>query len=183
MDMLCGIDEAGRGPLAGDLVVAGCILHSEIKALNDSKKLTEKKRKILFDEIVKNSTYHIVVYPAKKVDADGISVCMQEALKEILKQLDAQTYLFDGNSTFGVSGLETMIKADAKVPQVSAASILAKVTHDENILKDAKKYPEYEFEKHKGYGTKRHIELIKKYGYCPIHRKSYKIKALEPTLF
>ena len=66
MDMLCGIDEAGRGPIAGDLVVAGCILHSEIKALNDSKKLTEKKRKILFDEIVKNSTYHIVVYPAKK---------------------------------------------------------------------------------------------------------------------
>ena len=183
MDKLCGIDEAGRGPIAGDLVVAGCILHSDIDGLNDSKKLTSKKRELLFEEIIKLSTYHIVKFSPKQVDADGISLCLKKALTEILDTLDAESYLFDGNTTFGVKGLETMIKADGKVAQVSAASILAKVTHDRDILEEAKLYPKYEFEKHKGYGTKRHIELIKKYGYCDIHRRSYKIKALEATLF
>ncbi len=180
---LCGIDEAGRGPIAGDLVVAGCILHSDINGLNDSKKLTAKKRELLFEKIIQHSTYHIVKFSPKQVDEDGISLCLKKALLEILDTLNADNYLFDGNTTFGVRGLETMIKADGKVAQVSAASILAKVTHDRDILKEAKLYPEYEFEKHKGYGTKRHIELIKKYGYSPIHRRSYKIKALEATLF
>ena len=100
-----------------------------------------------------------------------------------MKNLKADSYLFDGNTTFGVKELKTMVKADGKVAEVSAASILAKVTHDKDILEEAKKYPQYEFEKHKGYGTARHIELIKKYGYCNIHRKSYKLKALQPTLF
>lgn len=181
---LCGIDEAGRGPCAGDLVMAGCILHKEIRELNDSKKLSEKKREELFEIIVKNSTYHVVKFSAQDIDTDGISKCLSSGLKEILKSLDAKNYLFDGNSTFGVDGLETMIKADGKVPEVSAASIIAKVTHDRDILKEAKKYPEWEFESHKGYATKKHIELIKKYGYSPIHRRSYKIKELrEPSLF
>jgi len=96
-----------------------------------------------------------------------------------MQTLQAKTYLFDGNSSFGVENLQTMIKADAKVPEVSAASILAKVTRDRSMIEASKIYPEYEFEKHKGYITKRHIELIKKYGYCEIHRKSYKLKALE----
>ncbi|MCW8838358.1 MAG: ribonuclease HII [Thiovulaceae bacterium] len=182
--MLCGIDEAGRGPCAGDLVMAGCILTSDVNGLNDSKKLSEKKREALFEEIVKNSVYHIVKFSPKEIDHIGISKCLASGLKEILNTLDADEYLFDGNSTFGVDGLSTMIKADGKIAEVSAASILAKVTHDRDILELAKKYPEWEFESHKGYGTKKHIELIKKYGYSPIHRMSYKIKELrEPSLF
>jgi len=180
---LCGIDEAGRGPIAGDLVIAGCILHSFIDGLNDSKKLSEKRRVSLFESIVQNSTYHIVSFSPKEIDENGISICIQRGLKEIMQTLTSQEYLFDGNSNFGVNGLKTMIKADTKVAEVSAASILAKVTHDREIIKEAKKYPEYQFERHKGYGTALHIEMIRKHGYCEIHRRSYKIKALEPTLF
>lgn len=181
--MLCGIDEAGRGPIAGDLVMAGCILTSNLEGLNDSKKLTEKKREALYEIIVKNSNYHIVKFSPQQIDDDGISVCLKRGLEEIMKNLKSEEYLFDGNTTFGVKGLKTMVKADGKVPEVSAASILAKVTHDRDILKEAEKYPEYEFEKHKGYGTARHVEMIKKHGYCKIHRRSYKLKALQPTLF
>lgn len=181
--MLCGIDEAGRGPIAGDLVMAGCILTSDVDGLNDSKKLTEKKREALYEIIVKNSNYHIVKFSPKQIDDDGISTCLKRGLEEIMKNLKSDEYLFDGNTTFGVKGLNTMVKADGKVPEVSAASILAKVTHDRDILEEAKKYPQYEFEKHKGYGTARHVEMIKKYGYCKIHRRSYKLKALQPTLF
>jgi len=181
--ILCGIDEAGRGPIAGDLVMAGCILHSKIDGLNDSKKLTAKKREKLFDEIIKKSTYHIVKFSPQQIDKDGISKCLACGLEEIMQNLQADSYLFDGNTSFGVKGLKTMIKADSKIAEVSAASILAKVTHDKDIIQEAKKHPQYEFEKHKGYGTARHIELIKKYGYCNIHRKSYKLKALQSTLF
>ncbi|WP_294966022.1 ribonuclease HII [Sulfurimonas sp.] len=180
---LCGIDEAGRGPIAGDMVIAGCILHSHIDGLNDSKKLSEKKREALYELIIKDSVYHIVKVSPHAIDADGISLCMKRALEEIIKNLECEEYLFDGNSNFGVTGLPTMIKADGKVAEVSAASILAKVTHDRDIIKEAKKYPEYQFEKHKGYGTALHVEMIKKYGYCDIHRRSYKLKALEATLF
>ena len=180
---LCGIDEAGRGPIAGDLVMAGCILHKSIDGLNDSKKLTEKKREALYKLIIKDSTYHIVKFSAKQIDDDGISLCLKKGLLEILEIIKCKEYLFDGNSNFGVTGLPTMIKADGKVAEVSAASILAKVTHDRDILIESKKYPEYHFEKHKGYGTALHVEMIKKYGYCDIHRRSYKLKALEPTLF
>jgi ribonuclease HII len=176
---LCGIDEAGRGPIAGDLVVAGCILNNNIDGLTDSKKLTEKKREILYELIIKNATYHIVKFSPKTIDEKGISYCLKTALEEIITTLNAKKYLFDGNTTFGVSGIETMIKADLKIPEVSAASILAKVTHDRDIVLQAKLYPKYQFEQHKGYGTKKHIELIKKYGYCDIHRRSYKVKALQ----
>jgi ribonuclease HII len=185
MSVLCGIDEAGRGCCAGDLVVAGCILPDgySLEGLSDSKKITPKKREALYESIVTQTQYHIVVISSEEIDNFGISYSMKRALLEIQQHLQADEYLFDGNTTFGVEKLKTMIKADGKVPQVSAASILAKVTHDRNIIEDAKRYPEYGFEKHKGYATKEHIEMIKKYGYSPIHRKSYKIKALEPTLF
>ncbi|MBD3796244.1 MAG: ribonuclease HII [Campylobacterales bacterium] len=184
--MLCGIDEAGRGCCAGDLVIAGAIFKSDaitIEGLTDSKKISEKKRYELFDVVKISTDHHIVVKSSAEIDQKGISKCMQEALQEIMNSLNASEYLFDGNTTFGIKNLQTMIKADGKVPEVSAASILAKVTHDKNILQDAQKYPEYKFETHKGYATAAHIELIREHGYSPIHRKSYKIKALEATLF
>ena len=180
--MLCGIDEAGRGPLAGDLVIAGCILTANVDGLNDSKKLTEKKREALYELIIKNSLFHIVKFSPQEIDSYGISKCLARGLREIMNNLDSDEYLFDGNTTFGVSNLQTMVKADGKIAEVSAASILAKVTHDRDILVEAKKYPEYFFEKHKGYGTKLHVEMILKHGYCSIHRRSYKVKALEQTL-
>lgn len=183
MSILCGIDEAGRGPLAGDLVMAGCILHVNIEGLNDSKKLTAKKREALYELIIKNSKYHIVKFSAKEIDNDGISACLKRGLEQIMQNMKADEYIFDGNQNYGVNNLVTMIKADGKIPEVSAASILAKVIHDRDILLQAKKYPQYQFEKHKGYGTKLHVEMIKKHGYCEIHRKCYKIKALESTLF
>jgi len=184
MRTLCGIDEAGRGPLAGDLVMAGCILHESIEGLNDSKKLSAKRREILYENICNaKADYHIVKFSAQDIDTKGIAVCLKEGLIKIMQSLKADSYLFDGNTNFGIQDLKTMIQADTKVPEVSAASILAKVTHDRDILQEAQKYPQWQFEKHKGYGTKLHIEMIKKYGYSPIHRRSYKIKALEATLF
>jgi ribonuclease HII len=175
---LCGIDEAGRGPLAGALVIAGVVLHRDIEGLMDSKKLTEKKRELLYPIIIENSHYHIVSISTKEVDDIGISASLQKALMAIKEALNGYDYLFDGNSSFGVSGIETMVKADTKIPQVSAASILAKVTRDREIVALASKYPNYGFEKHKGYGTKAHIEAIRIYGRCDIHRYSFKLKAL-----
>jgi len=176
---LCGIDEAGRGPLAGSLVMAGVVLTGKVEGLMDSKKLTEKKREALYPLVVENSMYHIVSFSAKEVDELGISKCLQAGLKEIQRCLPDRSYLFDGNSTFGVENIDTMIKADDKIPEVSAASILAKVTHDREIIKAAKKYPEYGFEKHKGYGTKAHIEALVKHGRCEMHRKTFRVKLLD----
>ena len=175
---LCGIDEAGRGPLAGDLVMAGVILTGEVKGLMDSKVLSEKKREELYPLIIENSLHHIVSFSPKEIDDDGLSACLGKGLESIQKHLNAQVYLFDGNQTFGVLGISTMVKADGKIPEVSAASILAKVTHDRAIVKASKKHPLYGFEKHKGYGTKTHIEAIKEHGYCEIHRRSFKVKTL-----
>jgi len=180
---LCGIDEAGRGPIAGALVMAGVILHQEIPELNDSKQLSEKKREKLFPLILENSDYHIVKFTAQEIDDIGISKCLAAGLQSIMEHLQSDDFLFDGNSTFGVQGLRTMVKADAEIPEVSAASILAKVTRDREMVEFAQHFPQYGFEGHKGYGTKVHVEAIKKYGYCDIHRRSFKLKALEPTLF
>jgi ribonuclease HII len=183
MNKLCGIDEAGRGPIAGDLVIAGCILHTRVEGLDDSKKLSPKKRDLLFQLIVQSADYHVVKFSAKEIDKHGVSACLKKGLLEIMQNMPTDNFLFDGNCKYGIDGLETMIQADGKIAEVSAASIIAKVTHDVDIIKESKKYPEYQFEKHKGYGTKLHIEMIKKHGYCDIHRRSYKLKALEPTLF
>lgn len=176
--MLCGIDEAGRGPVAGCLAIAGVVLHKQISGLKDSKKLTQKQRNILFEEIIQNSKYHIVQFSAQDIDKYGLSKCLSNGLKEIVQTIKASTYLFDGNTAFGVKNIQTLVKADTKVDEVSAASILAKVTHDNDIDLLDNKYPQYGFISHKGYATALHVEMIKKYGYCKEHRKSFKIKSL-----
>ena len=181
---LCGIDEAGRGPLAGSLVIAGVVLKNPIEGLMDSKKLTEERREVLYPLVIANSEYHIVSFSAQEVDKMGISQCLQAGLQSIQKHLPEVEYLFDGNSSFGVKNINTMIKADTKVAEVSAASILAKVTHDREMIRMAEKFPEYGFEKHKGYGTKAHIEALLKYDRCEVHRKTFRVKGLDdPPLF
>ncbi len=176
---LCGIDEAGRGPLAGPLVMAGVVLTESIEGLMDSKKLSEKRREALYPEIIKASLYHIALFTHTQIDEKGISECLHEGLEEIKSSLPGTFYLFDGNSTFGTEDIETMVKADAKVPEVSAASILAKVTRD-RIMKDyAVEYPEYGFEKHKGYGTAAHVDAMRQHGRCAIHRHTFRVKALD----
>ncbi|WP_024791233.1 ribonuclease HII [Lebetimonas sp. JS032] len=188
---ICGIDEAGRGPIAGPLVVAGCLISEKCKVksekwykeLTDSKKLTSKKRDELFEIIKETSIYHIVWIDNKTIDKKGLSFAINFALKEIKEKIKADKYLFDGNSNFGVKQIETIIKGDFKIKEIGAASILAKVSRDRYMIKIADKYPEYNLAKHKGYITKEHIEEIKKFGFSDIHRISYKLKALEKTLF
>ena len=189
MNKLCGIDEAGRGPLAGPLVVAGCIINKPIKGLNDSKVLSEKKRESLFDTIKENCTYHIVFTDAKTIDEKGLSACLKNSIKEIMQELkdSCEEFLMDGNTSFGIQTLQHKIKADATVKEVSAASILAKVSRDRYMKAIAPTYPKYNFEKHKGYGTKAHVQSIKTHGRCEEHRQSFKLKALDevnqPSLF
>lgn len=185
MKNLCGIDEAGRGPLAGPMVVAGVILEKEILGLNDSKVLSEKKREKLFDEIKEKSKYHIVFKSAKEIDDFGISFCLKSSILEIMQQLQefSDSFLMDGNTNFGIENLQKEIKADAKYAQVSAASILAKVSRDRFMDEISPLYANYNLHKHKGYGTKAHIEAIRKFGRSDIHRFSFKLKALGETEF
>jgi ribonuclease HII len=160
--------------------MAGVVLEQMIYGLTDSKKLSEKKREILYKEIIQEvKAYHIVAYSAEQIDTHGISWCLAEGLKTIQSVLHGYDYLFDGNSTFGVENIRTMVKADAAIPEVSAASILAKVTRDREMVAFGKEYPQYGFEKHKGYGTKGHREAISKYGRCKIHRETFKVKGVD----
>lgn len=182
--MLCGIDEAGRGCLAGPLVVAGAVLKQNVSGLNDSKMLSEKERERLF-EILQSATEHKIIFCDNvMVDKIGLSACLKYAIETIKTHFSECDILMDGNCTFGVQGITTMVKADAKVPEVSAASILAKVSRDRYMKEIAPLYPCYGFEGHKGYGSALHVKRIKEHGYCALHRQSFKIKALhQPSLF
>ena len=182
--MLCGIDEAGRGCLAGPLVVAGVILKRPIKGLHDSKVLSEKKRELLYPQIIKNSQYKIIFTDNHTIDKIGLSLAIKHSILSILEELSPSKTIMDGNTTFGIQDIEAIIKADATVQEVSAASILAKVSRDRYMIKQDEIYPEYGFKQHKGYGTAQHIKKIKHHGLSILHRESFKIRSLrEPTLF
>lgn len=183
MKEICGIDEAGRGCAAGKLTICGCILNKEISGLKDSKKLSPKKREILYKEICQNSKFLCVYFDSSEIDKFGLSKCLQTGLLIIKSYFKNCEFIYDGNCNFGTN-LKTLIKADSKIPQVSAASIIAKVSRDFDMKFIAKLHPEYNFDKNQGYLSKTHIEAIKKFGYTKFHRKSYKIKSLaEPSLF
>lgn len=177
---ICGIDEAGRGPLAGPVVVASVIMpkDSMIEGVNDSKKVSEKKREELYDKILDEAiSYGIGIIDWNKIDEINIlnatKLGLTTALKELTKKPDL--ILVDALTKIDTLGIpyNSIIKGDAKAYSISAASIIAKVTRDRIMRGWDEVYPMYGFEKHKGYGTKAHIEAIKEYGLCPIHRRSF----------
>lgn len=173
---LIGIDEAGRGALAGPMMMAACKLNKKLDGLCDSKKLSEKKREELYEIIIKNSNYLIFAFSSEQIDTLGLSTCLKTGLKLIKKHFKAENnFLYDGNTNLGINGIKTQIKADTSILQVSAASILAKVSKDRVMNFLAKDFPCYEFEKNKAYGTKAHKEVIAKFGICKLHRKSFKL--------
>lgn len=178
--VVCGIDEAGRGPLAGPVHAAAVILPIglEIEGLNDSKKLTEKKREQLFDVICEKAIdYSIGVATEKEIDEINILNATFLAMHRAVEGLKIKPdyALIDGNQYPKIPFVteETVVKGDAKSMSIAAASILAKVSRDRFMLEKAKEYPEYCFEKHKGYGTKVHYEAIKEFGPSPIHRLTF----------
>ena len=176
---VCGTDEAGAGPLAGPVYAAAVILDrdSVIDGLNDSKKLSEKKREKLFDEIIaKARAYAIVSVPEAVIDDINILNARMLAMRQAVSELDTAPdfLLVDGNRDPNAE-VETLcvVGGDGKSASIAAASILAKVSRDRFMLKMAEEYPQYKFEKHKGYGTKVHVEAIRQFGPCPIHRRSF----------
>ena len=177
---ICGIDEAGRGPLAGPVVVASVIMpeDSMIEGVNDSKKISEKKREKLYDQIIEEAIgYSISIIGQEEIDEINILNATKKGLTDSLKELKVKPDLIivDALAHIDTLGIpyESIIKGDAKCYSISAASILAKVTRDRIMREWATIYPQYGFEQHKGYGTAKHISAIKEYGACPIHRKTF----------
>ena len=178
--LICGVDEAGRGPLAGPVCAAAVILpvNCEIEGLNDSKKISEKKREALFDIIKEKAiAYSIAFGSLEEIEEYNILEATYIAMNRAIEGLEtkADFALIDGNRVpKGITiPCETVVKGDAKSCSIAAASILAKVTRDRLMLEYDKKYPEYLFGTHKGYGTKAHYEAIKQHGVCEIHRLSF----------
>ena len=177
--VICGVDEAGRGPLAGPVCAAAVILPDgyEIPGLNDSKQLSDKKRRELFPVIQEEAiAYGIAMVDEKTIDEVNILNATFMAMKDAISQLSVRPdlALIDGNRTtdFGVEAM-AVVKGDARDASIAAASILAKVTRDRFMEEMDKQYPEYGFAVHKGYGTRRHYDAIREHGMCPIHRKTF----------
>ena len=180
---ICGCDEAGAGPLAGPVYAAAVILPLgvEIDGLNDSKKLTEKKREALFPVIQEKAAAWAVAWvDTREIDATDILSARMKAMQLAIDQLESRAdfALVDGNRDHGRSAAiltphRCLVKGDSLSASIAAASILAKVSRDRWMVRAAEEYPEYQFQKHKGYGTKLHYELLRTYGPSPIHRRSF----------
>ncbi len=192
-ESICGIDEAGRGPLAGPVVVAGVIMpkNSMIEGVNDSKKVSEKKRELLYDKILEEAlSYSVAIIGQDVIDDINILNATKQGVANVVKGLDVRPDLIiiDALQHIDTNGIpyESIIKGDAKCYSIAAASIIAKVTRDRIMREWDEIYPQYGFSQHKGYGTAKHIEAIKEYGLCPIHRRSFTknfINIVQPDTF
>ena len=184
-EYICGIDEAGRGPLCGPVVAAAVILPKDkyIEGVNDSKKLSPKKREKLYDDIKKEAiSVGIGIVDVDIIEEINILNATKLAMIKAIKDLKIKPdyLLIDGNQLIDIDiEKQTVVSGDEKTESIAAVSIIAKVTRDRMLINFDKLYPEYGFAKHKGYGTKIHIEAIKKYGLTPIHRKSFCKKFVE----
>lgn len=191
--MICGIDEAGRGCLCGSMFIAGVVCDEQKSlwlkeiGIKDSKKLSRTKRSELAKIILNDSDIkaHIVKKTSKDIDSKGLSICLKEAIEDIITHLFplANAFYMDGNTLFGLSSgsgytLEAIVKGDDKIIQISAASILAKVAKDDEMAKMDKEYPAYDFKNNSGYGTSKHLKAIADFGQTPFHRKTFLIKNL-----
>lgn len=180
IEAICGIDEAGRGPLAGPVVVAAVIMpkDSMIEGVNDSKKVSEKKREALYEQITNDAiAYGVGIIGQEEIDELNILNATKKGLTTAIKELKVkpERILVDaltGIDTLGIP-YTPIVKGDAKSYSIAAASIIAKVTRDRIMREWDELYPQYGFERHKGYGTKMHIDAIKEYGLCPLHRLSF----------
>lgn len=180
LNYICGIDEAGRGPLAGPVVVAAVIMpkDSMIEGVNDSKKVSEKKREILYDLIINEAiAYSVAIIDQDEIDKINILNATKKGLTKCIKDLSVKPdrIIVDALNKIDTCGIPytSIIKGDAKCYSIAAASIIAKVTRDRIMRQWDEIYPKYGFEKHKGYGTQMHIKAIKEFGPTPIHRKSF----------
>ena len=184
LKLIAGVDEAGRGLLAGPVFAAAVIMSEDkyIPDIKDSKKLSEKKREKVFDYIIENADYYAIAsVDEQEIDEINILNATHKAMNAAVDSLGVKPdyVLIDGNSIKNMDlPHETVVKGDAKVACIAAASILAKVSRDRYIRELSDKYPEYGFDKHKGYGTAAHIDALKRLGPCPIHRKSFLKKIL-----
>ena len=179
-EYICGIDEAGRGPLAGPVVVAGVIMpkDSMIEGVNDSKKVSEKKREKLYDVILEEAiSYSVAIVGQDVIDDINILNATKQGVTKVVEELDVKPNLIlvDALTHINTKGIpyDSIIKGDAKCYNIAAASIIAKVTRDRIMREWDEIYPQYGFINHKGYGTAKHIEAIKEYGPCPIHRRTF----------
>lgn len=175
--VFAGMDEAGRGPLAGNVVAACVIMPPEplLEWVDDSKKLSEKRREVVFEDILKLARY-VGVGQAGPEEIDRVNIlnATRAAMQQAASGAKAQVYLIDAVKDLGLDGEErAIIHGDALSYAIAAASIVAKVTRDRQMLEADRLYPQYGFARHKGYGTKEHIEALRKYGPCPLHRRSF----------
>lgn len=183
---ICGIDEAGRGCVAGSLFICGVVLEnppqSLLSRLRDSKTLSQKMRDSLAEEIKQHAQFHLVKKSAQEIDTQGLSACLRDSLLEILASLSAAFYCFDGSCNFGIQTIKTLIKGDSKLHAISAASILAKSAKDSEMQSLHTQFPQYDFAHNKGYCTKGHLKAIAVNGFCAVHRKTYHLKSLSKSL-